>query len=180
MAKKPRARLLVADAEELCASSQAHMRFTAHLIKQSHEALESSRTLLERTHLIRHTNLVASWSAQARTVLFVDDDDLVRDVVSKIIEGNGLRALAANSAAEAISIIVQQPVDVLFTDIVMPERDGIELAKQAKKLRPDIKLMFITGYVARAADATLLGPLLFKPLRAHQIEAALNDLACGG
>jgi CheY-like chemotaxis protein len=87
------------------------------------------------------------------------------------------RALAAKSATEALGIIVQQHVDVLFTDIVIPERDGIELA--AKKLRPYLKLMFITGYVSRASEVMLLGPLLFKPLRVHQIEAALGDLAPG-
>ena len=172
--------LLVTDTEELYARSRARMEWTARLIEESRQALESSRVLLEHTRPISLTDLVARWSAQARTVLFVDDDDLVRRVVSGIIEGNGLRALAAKSATEALGIIVQQHVDVLFTDIVMPERDGVELAKEAKTLRPDLKRMFITGYVSQASDAMLLGPLLFKPLRAHQIEAALDDLAHGG
>jgi ActR/RegA family two-component response regulator len=107
----------------------------------------------------------------ARTVLFVDDDDFVRDAVSRIIEGKGFRAVAAKSASDALSIIAQQHVDVL-----LPDQDGVELAKIAKMLRPDIKLMFITGYLSRASEAVLLGPLLFKPLRAHQIEAALGQL----
>jgi hypothetical protein len=74
--------------------------WTARLIEESREALESSRVLLEHTHPIRPADLVARWSAQARTILFVDDDDLVRRAVSEIIEGNGLRALAAKSATE--------------------------------------------------------------------------------
>jgi two-component system cell cycle response regulator CpdR len=113
---------------------------------------------------------------EAPTVLFVDDDDLVRDAMSKIIEGKGFRALSAKTASDALATIVQQQVDILFTDIVMPDRDGVELAQMAKLLRPDIKLMFITGYLSRASEAMLLGPLLFKPLRAHQIEAELAKL----
>ncbi len=113
---------------------------------------------------------------QPLTVLFVDDDDLVRHAVTKIIEGKGFSVVAAKSAGDALSIIAQQHVDVLFTDIVMPDRDGVELAKIAKMIRPDLKVMFITGYVSRASEAMLLGPLLFKPLRAHQIEAALGQL----
>jgi PleD family two-component response regulator len=139
MAEKALDWLLVTDAQELSARSRARMEWTARLIEQSREALESSRVLLEHTHPIRLSDLVARRSAQACTVLFVDDDDLVRRAVSGIIEGNGLRALAAQSAAEALGIIVRQHVDVLFTDIVMPERDGIELAKEAKKLRPDLR-----------------------------------------
>jgi CheY-like chemotaxis protein len=179
MANEPTRTLIEASIAHY-ASSRAHMDETAQLVEQSYEALRSSRVLLERTRPIRLTDLVAGWSAQARTVLFVDDDDLVRDAVSKMIEGHGLRALAAKSAAEALGIIVRQRVDVLFTDIVMPEQNGIELAKQAKELRPDIKLMFITGYASWASDAIPLGPLLFKPLRAHRIEAALGELASGG
>src|SRR5579864_6715009 len=113
---------------------------------------------------------------QPLTVLFVDDDDLVRHAVTKIIEGKGFSVLAAQSASDALSIIARQHVDVLFTDIVMPDRDGVELAKIAKMIRPDIKVMFITGYLSRASEAILLGPLLFKPLRAHQIETALGQL----
>ena len=171
---------LVSSSIDLHARSLTRVDETAQLIEQSRKAVMNSRVLLERTHPIRLTDLVAGRSAQAHTVLFVDDDDLVRDAVSKIIEGHGLRALAAKSAAEALGIIVRQPVDVLFTDIVMPELNGIELAKQAKKLRPDIKLMFITGYASWASDAIPLGPLLFKPLRAHQIERSLGELAFGG
>jgi two-component system cell cycle response regulator CpdR len=179
MTKEPWDWLLMTDAGALYARSLASMEWTARLIEQSRAALESSRVLLDRTSPICLTDLVARWPAQAGTVLFVDDDDLARHAVSTIIEGSGHRVLAARSADEALGVIARQHVDVLFTDIVMPERDGIELAKQAKELCPDIKLMFITGYDARASDAMHMGPLLFKPLRAHQIEAALADLARG-
>jgi YesN/AraC family two-component response regulator len=67
-------------------------------------------------------------------------------------------------------------VDILFTDIAMPDQDGIELAREAKKLRPSLKIIFATGYFSRARDVLPGKKLLFKPLRAHQIEAALDEV----
>ncbi len=114
--------------------------------------------------------------AQAYTVLLVDDDDLVRSSLMRLLEAHGCRVFVAASAVEAMRILAQESVDVLFTDIVMPDQDGIELAKQAKKLQPDLRIMFATGYFSRAASAERLGKLLFKPLRADEVQAALDDV----
>ena len=114
--------------------------------------------------------------AQAFTILFVDDDDLVRAPLAELLKVHGVHVLTARSALEAMRILAQEHVDVLFTDIVMPDQDGIELARQAKQLHPEIRVMFPTGYFSRAAMATQLGKLLFKPLRADEVEAALKDV----
>lgn len=111
---------------------------------------------------------------QPFTVLIVDDDDLVRDTLVGIVEAKGFRVLSASSAIEAMRIIAQERVDVLFTDIVMPDRTGIELAREAKKLRSGIQVMFTTGYYSRAKEASELGTLLYKPMRAHEVEAELD------
>jgi CheY-like chemotaxis protein len=114
--------------------------------------------------------------AKRLTVLVVDDDNLARDSIVSIVEAQGFRVLAAWSASEAMRILVHEHVDVLFTDIVMPDQDGIELAQQAKKLKPGLHLMFTTGYYSRAPATGDLGKLLFKPMRALEIEAALIGL----
>jgi CheY-like chemotaxis protein len=118
-------------------------------------------------------------AAEAFTILFVDDDDLVRAPLAQLLQMNGIRVLTAASALEAMRVLATEHVDVLFTDIVMPEKDGIELARQAQQLHPGIRVMFATGYFLRAASAEQLGKLLFKPLRAEEIEAALKDLLRG-
>jgi DNA-binding NtrC family response regulator len=105
--------------------------------------------------------------AQAFTVLFVDDDNQVRAPLEQLLKAHGWRVFTASSAVEAMRIIAQEHVDVLFTDIVMPDTNGIELAKQAKQLRPDIRVLFATAYFSQAANAEKVGRLLFKPLRAH-------------
>jgi CheY-like chemotaxis protein len=110
------------------------------------------------------------------TILFVDDDDLVRAPLAALLKLHGVSVLTATSAIEAMGILAQKRVDVLFTDIVMPGQDGIELANQAKELQPHIRVMFATGYFSRAASAEQVGKLLFKPLRAEEVEAALKDV----
>lgn len=112
-------------------------------------------------------------------VLFVDDDDLVRAPVAELLRLCGLRVLAANGAAEALAILAREHVDALFTDVVMPDMDGIELAKRAQALRPEIRVLFATAYYSRAADASRIGKVLFKPVRAHQLEHAFDDLMEG-
>jgi CheY-like chemotaxis protein len=110
------------------------------------------------------------------TILFVEDDEGVRESIAAILALNGFRLLVAQSGYEAMRLFAQEHVDVLFTDVVMPGFNGIELAKHAKQLRPDLKVLFMTAYYSRAREAKELGKLLFKPVRDVQIVAALTDL----
>jgi CheY-like chemotaxis protein len=114
--------------------------------------------------------------AEAFTILFVDDDDLVRAPLAALLKLHGMRVLTAASAIEAMRVLAEERVDVLFTDIVMPGQDGIELAKQAKQLQPHLRIVFATAYFSRATSAEQLGKLLFKPLRAEEIQAAIGDV----
>jgi two-component system, cell cycle response regulator CpdR len=116
------------------------------------------------------------------TILFVEDDQTVRESTAQILASKGFRMLVAQDGYEALRLLVENHVDVLFTDIVMPDLDGIELAKKAMLLRPDLKIMFMTGYYSRAADATRLGVgrLLFKPLRGAEIASELQTFLAAG
>jgi YesN/AraC family two-component response regulator len=87
--------------------------------------------------------------------------------------------MAASSTIVAMRILAQEHVDVLLADVVMPDEDGIELAREAKLLRPNLHIIFVTGYVERAAAAGALGKLMFKPLRAREIENALEEVRLG-
>jgi CheY-like chemotaxis protein len=114
--------------------------------------------------------------ALAFTVLFVDDDPQIREIVVDVLSLKGFRVLAAESAFEGLRVLTQEHVDVLFSDLVMPGMSGIELAKKARRFRPDLQIMFATGYSARAPEADHFGKIFIKPLRAHQIEAELCEL----
>lgn len=110
------------------------------------------------------------------TVLFVEDGQPARSVTADALAHRGFRVLATDNAGEALRLLVAEPVDVLFADIVMPGINGIELAKQAKALRPGLKVLLATGYFSRAHEARAVAKLLFKPLRADQIEAEIREL----
>src|SRR5690348_1180397 len=105
--------------------------------------------IVSRNNYLRRT---FESTVAAQTILLVDDDPLVRHALAQILADAGVRVLVADSAITAMRVLAQEHVDVLFTDVAMPDQDGIELAKQARQLRPDIRILFATGANARAAD----------------------------
>jgi DNA-binding NtrC family response regulator len=113
---------------------------------------------------------------QSVTILFVDDDRKVLDIIAEALSARGFRMLATDNGYEAMRLLAQEHVDVLFADVVMPGLNGIELAKQAQLLRPDLRIILATGYLSRAAEARSVAKLLFKPLRADHIEAEIRNL----
>jgi two-component system, cell cycle sensor histidine kinase and response regulator CckA len=84
----------------------------------------------------------------AKIVLLVDDDLNVRRLVSESLQISGYRVLEAYSGRDAIAISERHPerIDLLLSDIVMPGMTGVELADHLKTLRPDMRIMFMSGY----------------------------------
>jgi DNA-binding NtrC family response regulator len=122
------------------------------------------------------TGCVSVSVEHALTVLCVEDDQPILAVVAEALSLRGFRVLATDNGYEAMRLLAQEHVDVLFADVVMPGINGIELAKQAKALRPDLRILLVTGYFSRAAEARSVATLLYKPLRADQIEAEIRNL----
>ncbi|MCX5654156.1 MAG: MEDS domain-containing protein [Planctomycetota bacterium] len=86
------------------------------------------------------------------TILLVEDDDAVRTLVTRVLGKGGYKVLPAASPREAIATSEEHPgtFDLLITDLVMPEMDGSELARQLRGRRPDMKVLFISGYTKDA------------------------------
>ena len=82
------------------------------------------------------------------TVLLVEDSDVVRDVVASMLEGGGLTVLQASGGEEALALARRgdTSIDLLLTDIVMPGMAGVELADRLERERPDVRILFMTGY----------------------------------
>ena len=116
--------------------------------------------------------------APTLTILVVDDDTAVRDIIVQIIREKGFQVFAASDGYEAIRIVAERPVDLLFTDIAMPGVDGVQLAMQAKLIRPGIKVLFATGYAQKAKErnAMRLGKVLFKPFRRAELVLEVESL----
>ena len=77
----------------------------------------------------------------------------MRRFLVKALEKAGYSVVSFGNGAEAYQRLREEPFSLLLTDIVMPEMDGIELARRASELDPDLKIMFITGFAAVALNS---------------------------
>lgn len=115
-------------------------------------------------------------------ILVVEDDDLVRQHLSTQLKYLGYRVLNASNGPKALTIIAEHPeIDLLFTDVVMPGgMNGRELADKAKVLRPNLKVLFTSGYTENAIvhqgrlDAGV--ELLHKPYRRQQMSVKVRKV----
>jgi PAS domain S-box-containing protein len=130
------------------------------------------------------TPALAPEPAQARdshgeTVLVVEDNAALRRVAVRQLSGLGYAVIEADSAETALGHLGNVPVQVLFTDVVMPGgMNGFELAQHARKVQPDIKVLLTSGFPEHAADpsadpAVTGARLLQKPYRAGDLARAL-------
>jgi CheY-like chemotaxis protein len=121
------------------------------------------------------------------SILVVEDEDDVRELVATSLRHRGFSVLSVPNAEVALQILMEQvKFDLLFTDIVMPGViDGFELADRAKRLQPDLKILYATGFahVSRRSVDTLHGKLIQKPYRpddlATEVRRALEASAPG-
>jgi two-component system cell cycle sensor histidine kinase/response regulator CckA len=101
-------------------------------------------------------SVVATAGAERKavTILLVEDEALVRKVVTSLLEPQGYRVLAAATAEEALALVKEnfKILDVILTDIVLPGRNGFELAEMVKKRHPHIRILFMSGYTDTAAS----------------------------
>ena len=105
------------------------------------------------------------------TVLIVDDDAELRDITTQMLTAEGYRTMEADGASEAIGVLSHHDVDVLLTDVRMPGLSGLVLAQQAKRLQPNLQVIFISGCVSlRAWDGHRNGTVLFKPYHIRQLD----------
>ncbi|MBB3693604.1 response regulator [Sphingomonas sp. BK580] len=114
-----------------------------------------------------------------RTVLVVEDNDAVREASVRGIRELGYNVIHASSAEEALQRLASTSrVDLLFTDVVMPGMNGRELAEAVSKTRPDLKVVYATGYSRNVALSGLVEngrPVLEKPFTLNQLATFLDQ-----
>lgn len=99
-------------------------------------------------------------------ILLAEDDDSMRLYLARALERSGYEVVAVDRGTTAVPLLEMEHFDLLLTDIVMPEMDGIELAQQAATISPSTRVMFITGFAAVTLRAGKMAPeakVLSKP-----------------
>jgi PAS domain S-box-containing protein len=110
------------------------------------------------------------------TVLLVEDEEAVRQLVRRILEARGYKVLLARHGGEALELIHQTdiPIHLLLTDAVMPVLSGPELLRRAIALRPQMKLAIMSGYTDRPAVTGV--PFIGKPFTPAELERRVREI----
>ncbi|MBA2934996.1 response regulator [Sphingomonas sp. CGMCC 1.13654] len=105
-------------------------------------------------------------------ILLAEDDNSMREYLTRALEKVGYHVTAVDCGTAALPLLESESFDLLLTDIVMPEMDGIELAQRAGRIAPDMRVMFITGFAAVALKGGITHPnakVLSKPFHLRDL-----------
>jgi CheY-like chemotaxis protein len=121
---------------------------------------------------------------QAKTVLVVDDEPEIRKLVTAMLTQNGYRVLTADTGENAVRLFRGNPdVALLLTDVVAPGMSGPMIADQIAALRPDVKVLFMSGYdgtqVVQRYVVEKGYSLLIKPFTMEQLEQKVAEVMGG-
>jgi len=114
-----------------------------------------------------------------KRILVLDDEPFVRNVLEDTLKSIGHQVMAASGACEAIEIVKSNDFDVVFTDLAMPDIDGIAAAARIKELKPQVKIILMSGHGAGkayelAGDDGPIDGVISKPFRMEEILRMLN------
>lgn len=116
-------------------------------------------------------------------ILIIDDDDQFRTMLRKLIERSGYEVIDASSGKEGIKLYRENPADLIITDLIMPDKDGIETIQELKQIFPDVKIIAISGGGRLGANdylnvAQILGAkrTMTKPINLPELLNAIEEL----
>ena len=114
-------------------------------------------------------------------MLLVEDEDAVRNFAARALSRQGYEVLEAATGIEALEVMEREKgrVDIVVSDVVMPEMDGPSLLKELRKTKPDLKIIFVSGYPDDAFKKTLdeneAYAFLPKPFTLPQLAAKVKE-----
>ena len=122
-------------------------------------------------------------NAPSRRILLAEDEEAMRTYLARALENAGFEVAAVDRGTAAVPLLETQQYDLLLSDIVMPEMDGIELAQRCNEVSPHTRVMFITGFAAVSLKASRDQPqakVLSKPFHLRdlvlEVERTFEDL----
>lgn len=120
-------------------------------------------------------------------ILLAEDEQAMREYLARALEKSGYEVVSVDRGTDAAPLLEESQFDLLLTDIVMPEMDGIELARHCAKVSPKTEVMFITGFsgvALRAGQSMPQAKVLSKPFHLKdlvlEVERLFNKEAATG
>ncbi|MFD1627046.1 response regulator [Azospirillum griseum] len=117
------------------------------------------------------------------SVLIIDDDDMVRTMLLRTVTRGGHEAFGARDGVEGMTRFRDHPADLVITDIFMPNQEGLATIMELRRVKPDLKIIAISGGGARAsldvlpvAEALGAQRTLRKPFTPTEVIEAINDV----
>lgn len=112
------------------------------------------------------------------TVLIVEDEPSLRQILARTLELHGFKVLTAGGAGEALAILERDadPIDVLVTDLVLPVMGGVELAARMRRFMPRLHVVFMSGHGGEAGAEDAHSRMLEKPFTGDELVAAIDAL----
>ncbi|HMS21623.1 MAG: response regulator [Sphingomonadales bacterium] len=112
-------------------------------------------------------------------ILLAEDEQAMREYLARALERSGYDVVSVDRGTEAAPLLEREHFDLLLTDIVMPEMDGIELARHCSKVSPRTEVMFITGFsgvALRAGQSMPQAKVLSKPFHLKDLVLEVERL----
>lgn len=123
-------------------------------------------------------------SLPIRRILLAEDDDSMRHFLERALQKAGYEVASFANGKDAHERLLEDPFTLLLTDIVMPVMDGIELARRASEIDPELKIMFITGFAAVTLNTDNQAPkdarVLSKPFHLKDLVDQIDELLAVG
>lgn len=131
-----------------------------------------------------HTNLKSpelNQSTSSGTILVVDDEPALRELAENILRSHGYSVFSTENAQQALEILDLHPVDLVFTDIIMPDMNGYQLAAQVRSQHPNVAILLVSGYsdnpdFSRQSYSRETEHILQKPYSKNSLISKVNDL----
>ena len=113
---------------------------------------------------------------QGLKVLLVEDNPQVRHFAEELLRDLGCEVVSAANGEEALGLLEIEPVELIFSDVVMPGMNGVELARKARELNADVPILLATGYSDTFVDNRIEFALVAKPYRARELGDAIASV----
>jgi CheY-like chemotaxis protein len=112
-----------------------------------------------------------TFSAERFCILVVDDEEDIRELNCEYLRSEGFKVLSCSNAHDALNTLTTEKIDLIITDVVMPKMGGVEFISQVKQLYPEIKYLYVSGYLdlKNSDDINHIKPILFKPYKGEDL-----------